>query len=103
MKKSIFSNLLILLVSAFGIICGFIDHPIVLQAANLITTIFLKLLKLIGVPIVFLSLISNISGMQSLHEMKTLGKKIFQYAIFAGLGFTVIKSGVLKDVARSLK
>ncbi|NGX35138.1 MAG: Proton glutamate symport protein [Candidatus Anoxychlamydiales bacterium] len=81
MKKIIFSNSSILIAIALGLIFGFLKNEFIYQIATFITSIFIKLLKLIGVPIVFLSLVSNIAGMNSLKELKILGRKIFSYAI----------------------
>jgi len=81
MKKILFSNLSILIAIVLGILLGLLNNPFILQVSTVVTSIFLKLLKLIGVPIVFLSLVSNIAGMKSFHEMKTLGRKIFGYAV----------------------
>lgn len=85
MKKIIFSNLTIIFALILGIIFGSLENSFIYQVANFVTTIFLNLLKLIGVPIVFLSLVSNIAGMKNLQEMKTLGRKIFSYAIITTL------------------
>lgn len=81
MKKIFFSNISILIAIALGLILGFLNNEFVYQTASIITSIFIKLLKLIGIPIVFLSLVSNIAGMNSFKEMKVLGKKIFGYAV----------------------
>ncbi len=81
MKKVLFSNISILIAIVLGVVFGFLNNVFIYQIATFITTIFIKLLKLIGIPIVFLSLVSNIAGMKSLKEMKILGKKIFSYAI----------------------
>ncbi|KKN09605.1 MAG: Proton glutamate symport protein [Candidatus Anoxychlamydiales bacterium] len=81
MKKILFSNISILIAIALGLFFGFLKNDFIYQVASFITTIFIKLLKLIGVPIVFLSLVSNIAGMKSFKEMKILGRKIFSYAV----------------------
>ncbi|NGX30375.1 MAG: hypothetical protein K940chlam4_01222, partial [Candidatus Anoxychlamydiales bacterium] len=62
MKKILFSNISILIAIALGLFFGFLKNDFIYQVASFITTIFIKLLKLIGVPIVFLSLVSNIAG-----------------------------------------
>lgn len=81
MKKILFSNLAIIIALVLGVIFGLLQNNFIYQIATFVTTIFLNLLKLIGVPIVFLSLVSNIAGMKSFDEMKILGRKIFTYAI----------------------
>ncbi|NGX32995.1 MAG: Aerobic C4-dicarboxylate transport protein, partial [Candidatus Anoxychlamydiales bacterium] len=81
MKKILFSNISILIAIALGLFFGFLRNESVYQVATFITTIFIRLLKLIGIPIVFLSLVSNIAGMKSFKEMKILGRKIFSYAV----------------------
>jgi len=85
MKKIVFSNLTIILALIIGAIFGLFENNFIYQVATVITTIFLNLLKLIGIPIVFLSLVSNIAGMKDLQEMKIFGRKIFGYAILTTL------------------
>ncbi|NGX63858.1 MAG: C4-dicarboxylate transport protein [Candidatus Anoxychlamydiales bacterium] len=90
MKKILFGNLSILFALVLGLILGFLNNDFIYQVATFTTTIFIKLLKLIGIPIVFLSLVSNIAGMKSLKELKILGRKIFSYAILT----TIIAASV---------
>ncbi|OGN61757.1 MAG: amino acid transporter [Chlamydiae bacterium RIFCSPHIGHO2_12_FULL_27_8] len=85
MKKIFFGNFSIIIAIILGIVCGLFNNSFITEVANSISTVFLKILQLIGVPIVFLSLISNIGGMNDFNEMKTLGKKIFFYAILTTL------------------
>lgn len=85
MKKIVFSNLTIIIALVLGVFFGLLQNNFIYQIASFVSTIFLNLLKLIGVPIVFLSLVSNIAGMKSFDEMKILGRKIFTYAIMTTL------------------
>ena len=85
MKKPLSSNFFILIAIVLGVFLGLLNNNFVFIVSTTITSIFIKFLKLIGIPIVFLSLVSNIGGMKSFHEMKTLGKKIFLYAVITTL------------------
>jgi len=74
--KSPFLNpsFLILTAFVFGILCGYINNPIILDTADFVTKIFVNLLKLISVPIIFFSVASTIAAMKNLEETRSLGK-----------------------------
>jgi Na+/H+-dicarboxylate symporter len=65
-----------------GILSGHFDISFINQIANITSQIFINLLKLVSTPIIFLSIISTISGMDSAEDFKFLGKKIIKYTFF---------------------
>ncbi len=64
-----------------GLIAGYLNQPSIYAFAGVVSEIFINLLKLISLPIIFLSIVSTASGMESVDEIKTLGKKVLQYTL----------------------
>lgn len=87
MKRSLFSFKFFSFLAAIslGVLVGSYHVPYALPAAEGISKIFLNLLKLIGLPIIFLSITSTITGMESWRETKLLGKKVFGYTLLTTL------------------
>ena len=81
MKKTYMSNIFIMLGIVVGIASGYMNNSFVFLAAGSIAELFVNFLKLISLPIVFLSITSTLSGMKSLDETKILGKKVLKYTI----------------------
>jgi len=71
---------MILAAIVFAMIAGVWQQPILLKCADILSTIFVRLLKLISLPMISLSLLATMSsvGEQSLSR---LGKKIVTYTI----------------------
>jgi Na+/H+-dicarboxylate symporter len=85
-KKALPSGLknpsfLILIAALAGTLCGLTKIPYILSFAKGVSQVFVNLLKLISVPIIFLSIVATISGMESFQEMKLLGRKVLKYTI----------------------
>lgn len=77
-KHTIF---LLLIAVALGIICGLYPSlPVVIASEN-IGIIFVNLLKLISVPIIFLAIISTITGLQDKTAVTMLGSKVLKYTL----------------------
>jgi len=64
----------------FGLISGFLDLPSLYLFASAISDIFMSLLKLVSVPLIFLSIVATVSGMNP-EEFKILGKRVVQYSV----------------------
>lgn len=85
-----FSNFLILIAIGLGALTGWADINFLNQSAQVGSDLFLRLLKLISLPIIFLAITSTITGMKSLSEIRKMGKKV----IFYTLATTVIAATV---------
>ncbi len=79
-----------------GIVSGFFLNDLLLNVALIVSEIFINLLKLISLPIIFLSITSTISGMTGLHEMKSIGKKVIYYTIVTTLTAAAIALTLFK-------
>lgn len=80
-KKLRNPNLFFGVAACIGLIAGYLNQPMINGAASAIADLFINLLKLVSLPIIFLSIVSTASGMESLHEVKTLGKKVLKYTL----------------------
>ncbi len=79
------SNLFILLAFFLGIAGGVLAIPGLYPAAGLVAELFLNFLKLISLPVIFLSIVATITNMSSLGEAKTLLRKILTYTVMTTL------------------
>ncbi len=84
-KKKINPNLYFAVAIILGILAGYLDHPLLLSLAEIISQIFINLLKLVSLPIIFLSIVSTVSGMENLQEIKALGRKVVKYTLLTTL------------------
>lgn len=80
-KISYNSNIAILSGILLGILTGYSDVPVLNQTADIISQIFINLLKLISGPIIFLAILSTVSGMKDAGEFKYIGKKLIKYTL----------------------
>ena len=65
-----------------GLLCGWLDIAIINQACQVVADIFIRLLKLVSLPIIFFSLVSTLSGMGGISDVKVLGGKVLKYTLF---------------------
>lgn len=75
------SGLYLSLAITLGILLGLWGHPMVITASEIISKVFVNFLKLVSLPIVFLSIVSTASGMEGIHQIKQLGKRVLFYTI----------------------
>jgi Na+/H+-dicarboxylate symporter len=74
-------NIFFIFAVVFGLSLGWADLSPVNSAAYFIGEIFLRLLKLVSVPIIFLSLLSTASGMDDLRQFKFMGLRVVRYTL----------------------
>ena len=51
------------------------------SVAETISQLFINLLKLVSLPIIFLSIVSTASGMENIEQIKRLGQKVIKYTL----------------------
>ena len=73
------------LAAALAIFCGYMQQPIFLSAATVVSDIFMNCLRLVSIPIIFLSIVSTAGGMEGVAEVKLLGKKVIKYTLLTTL------------------
>ncbi|MFP3021860.1 MAG: dicarboxylate/amino acid:cation symporter [Wolbachia sp.] len=88
----------------FAVIAYYLNNEIIFEIAKLFSDIFISLLKLISLPLVFLSIVSTISGLKDSIEIKFLLKKTLFYtllttiiAAFVALSFYLFIDPVRKN------
>jgi Na+/H+-dicarboxylate symporter len=58
---------------------------VILSLAEVFSTIMIKSLKLISLPVIFFSIIATLSGMESFRSVKKLGLSVFKYTLLTTL------------------
>jgi Na+/H+-dicarboxylate symporter len=81
LKKLLNSNTYFGLATLLGMLTGYIHNPLLYSLADGVSLIFINLLKLVSLPIIFLSIVSTASGMDSVDEIKNLGKRVIKYTL----------------------
>ena len=64
-----------------GLLTGYANNEAINSVAQGVSDIFINLLKLVSLPIIFLSIVSTSSGMENAQELKTLGQKVLKYTL----------------------
>ncbi len=97
-------KLAILFSILFAVIAYYLNNEVIFEVAKLFSDIFISLLKLISLPLVFLSIVSTISGLKDSIEIKVLLKKTLFYtllttiiAAFVALSFYLFIDPVRKN------
>lgn len=79
------SNLLILFGVLFGLLTGATGNHVLYQCANVLSELFMNLLKLISLPIIFLGITSTVTSMRDWTEVQQLGRIILKYTLLTTL------------------
>lgn len=80
-KKFFNTNTFFGFATVLGLLAGYLHSPTVFAIASVVSDIFINFLKFVSLPIIFLSIVSNTAGMESLSEIKILGKKVIKYTL----------------------
>jgi Na+/H+-dicarboxylate symporter len=84
-KRKINPNLFFAIAIILGVLTGYIQNTFLFALAETISQLFINLLKLVSLPIIFLSIISTASGMENIEQIKRLGQKVIKYTLFTTL------------------
>ncbi|APR98182.1 dicarboxylate/amino acid:cation symporter [Wolbachia endosymbiont of Folsomia candida] len=95
-------KLAILFSIIFAVIAYYFNNEIIFEVAKLFSDIFISLLKLISLPLVFLSIVSTISGLKDSIEIKVLVRKTLFYTLFTTIiaAFVALSFYLLIDPVR---
>jgi Na+/H+-dicarboxylate symporter len=98
------ANTLFFLAIVGGVAAGLSGSPVFFSIADSLSHVFLSLLKLVSLPIIFLSLLSTATGMDSFKELKTMGRLVAQYTIittifaaFVALGLFLLLNPIIQE------
>lgn len=77
-----------------GILAGFLNISPANTAAEMASDLFINLLKLVSLPIIFLSIVSTASAMENIEELKELGNRVVRYTIATTLIAATVALGL---------
>ena len=80
-KRKINPNIFFGIAILLGILTGCLQEPFLFSVTETISQLFINLLKLVSLPIIFLSIVSTASGMENLDQLKQLGRKVVKYTL----------------------
>ncbi len=66
---------------ALGVCSGLLGSAVVFDVASYLSEAFMNLLKLVSVPILFLSIVTVASSMENPQAMALMGKKVIKYTL----------------------
>lgn len=89
-KVLLSTNFLTLLAVVLGIVCGLLHTPEILAAATVVSYVAIKLMKLIALPLLFLSVVSSAAHFSNFEQIKALGVKIFSYTLLTTFIATLV-------------
>ena len=81
MNPNLFFGIAILL----GIAAGYMQNAMIFRLAETLSQLFINLLKLVSLPIIFLSIVSTAAGMENFEQIKRLGQKVLKYTLLTTL------------------
>ncbi len=87
-------NLQLLIALLLGVTTGWFRVPALVQTATAIGDVIINCLKLVSLPMIFLSVIATISGMHSFGEVRTLGKRTLIYTVLLTLAAALVGLGL---------
>ncbi|WP_062268415.1 dicarboxylate/amino acid:cation symporter [Endozoicomonas arenosclerae] len=82
---SINSPVILFGAAVLGLFCGWLDIAVINQICDVIADIFIRLLKLVSLPIIFFSLVATLSGMSGMADVRSLGGRVIKYTLLTTL------------------
>ncbi len=94
--KSRFFNpqVLILLALVLGVLCGFFPIPGQKVVAEGFLQLFTNALKLLSLPVIFLALLTSLTGMERLDHFRWLGSRVLSWTLLTTLLAAAIALGL---------
>lgn len=89
-KRKLNPNIFFAIAILCGVLTGYMQSAFLFQLAETISQLFINLLKLVSLPIIFLSIVSTAAGMDSLEQIKRIGQKVVKYTLLT----TVIAASI---------
>lgn len=89
-KRKINPTLFFAIAIGLGVLTGYLQIPFLFSLADTISQLFINLLKLVSLPIIFLSIVSTASGMENMDQIKRMGQKVVKYTLLT----TVIAASI---------
>lgn len=80
-KRKINPNVFFAIAIVLGVGAGYLQDAFLFRLAETLSQLFINLLKLVSLPIIFLSIVSTASGMENMEQIKRLGQKVVKYTL----------------------
>jgi len=84
-KRKINPNIFFAIAIVLGVLTGYLQNLLFFSLAEAISQVFINLLKLVSLPIIFLSIVSTAAGMESMEQIRRLGQKVIKYTLLTTL------------------
>lgn len=81
-----------------GLACGYCNNPNLVTSAEWVSQAFVNLLKLVSMPIIFLSIVSTLSGMTDLKTLKKLSLTVLKYTLFTTFVAALVALGLFVTI-----
>ncbi len=75
------TNLYLVAALIFGVLTGLVHLPFLMGVVHVVGEIFIKLLRLISLPILFFAMVSTIANLDSWEELAIMGRRIIRYTL----------------------
>lgn len=86
MKKIPFTqNWLIVICTLLGVVTGYFQLQFLMTAAEVISSITIKTLQLVSLPILFISIVATLTGMENFRKVRNIGFKVLKYTVLTTL------------------
>lgn len=87
-------NVLTLIALFGGIVTALLNNDALFQCAEVVAEISIRIMKLIAVPLLFLSIVASASNFKNFNEIKRLGQKIITYTLLTTLLAALVAEGL---------
>lgn len=93
-NKPLKQTVFLLIAFLFGFCSGLSGIPQVFLFADIVSSLFMSVLKLVGIPLVFLSIVSTLSSFKRLDAVLFLGRKVLMYTLLTTLVAAAVGLGL---------
>lgn len=84
-KRKINPHIFFAIAIFLGIVTGYFQNPFLFNLAETTSQLFINLLKLVSLPIIFLSIVATAASMENIEQIKQLGQKVIKYTFLTTL------------------
>lgn len=84
-KRKINPTIFFAIAIFLGVLTGYLQNAFLFRLAETVSQLFINLLKLVSLPIIFLSIVSTAAGMENMEQIRRLGQKVIKYTLLTTL------------------
>lgn len=93
-NKLLSPNVLTVLALFLGVITAWLDNSFLMGTANVVAEISIRIMKLVAVPLLFLSVVASAAHFTNFNEIRQLGQKIIKYTLLSTLLAALVAEGL---------